>query len=202
MRSYQIFAGLDPEQAEQMLARLAEKAPAMFMQALAAASAALKARPIYFQRQPFPKRAQAVRRTLSRVSANAIADEVLAVYFLECRKELLVEWLDGVGVEHKDGTLVADAPAQPAEKKLRAAVESFRAGDDPDRDLLLRAFAAQDAIEWPILDALLAGVERAAAAEPAAPEQAPAQQPRTEKKTAKPKAGKAKTAARRARKPS
>jgi hypothetical protein len=204
MRSYQVFAGLDPEHAEQMLARLAEKAPAMFVQALAAASAALKARPIYFQRQPFPKRAQAVRRTLSRVSANAIADEVLAVYFLECRKELLVEWLDAAGVEHKDGTLVADAPAQPAEKKLRAAVESFRgAGDDPDRDLLLRAFAAQDAVEWPVLDALFVGGEPAAAAEPAAPERAPAQKPKTEKaKAEKSKAEKPKTAARRARKPS
>jgi hypothetical protein len=190
MRSYQVFAGLDPQHAEQMLTRLAEKAPAMFLQALAAASAALKARPIYLQRQPFPKRAQAVRRTLSRVSANAIADEVLAVYFLECRKELLTEWLDQVGVEHKDGTLLADAPAAPAEKKLRAAVEGFRAaGDDPDRDLLLSAFAAQDAIEWPVLDALLGGGQPAAAAAGATekPEKAPT----------KPKA-----AARRARKPS
>jgi hypothetical protein len=158
MRSYQVFAWLPPEHAEQMLARLAEKAPAMFLQALAAASAALKARPIYLQRQPFAKRAQAVRRTLSRVSANPIADEVLAVYYLECRKELLIEWLDLLGVKHKDGTLEADAPPPPAEKKLRDAVAGFRAAsDDADRELLLRAFAAQDAIEWPVLDALLAG---------------------------------------------
>jgi hypothetical protein len=158
MRSYQVFAWLPPEHAEQMLARLAEKAPAMFVQALAAASAALKARPVYLQRQPFAKRAQAVRRTLSRVSANTIADEVLAVYFLECRKELLIEWLDLAGVKHTDGTLEAMAPPPPADKKLRDAIDRFRAGgDDADRDLLLRAFAAQDAIEWPVLDALLAG---------------------------------------------
>ncbi len=162
MRSYQVFAGLAPQHAEQVLARLAEKAPAMFVQALAAASAALKARPVYLQRQPFAKRAEAVRRTLSRVSTNTIADEVLAVYFLECRKELLIEWLDLLGVKHKDGTLEADAPPPPADKKLRDAVDRFRAaGDDADRDLLLRAFAAQDAIEWPVLDALLAGPEAA-----------------------------------------
>ena len=170
MRSYQVFAWLPPQHAEQMLARLAEKAPAMFVQALAAASAALKARPVYLQRQPFAKRAQAVRRTLSRVSTNTIADEVLAVYFLECRKELLIEWLDLAGVKHKDGTLEAMAPPPPADKKLRDAVDRFRAaGDDADRDLLLRAFAAQDAIEWPVLDALLAGPQAAAptAASPA-----------------------------------
>ncbi|MFI5216308.1 MAG: hypothetical protein ACHQ3O_07180 [Candidatus Limnocylindria bacterium] len=173
MRSYQVFAGLAPQHAEQMLTRLAEKAPAMFVQALAAASAALKARPIYLQRQPFAKRAEAVRRTLSRVATNAIADEVLAVYFLECRKELLVEWLDLTGVKHKDGTLEADAPPPPAEKKLREAVERFRAaGEDPDRDLLMRAFAAQDAVEWPVLEALLASPEAAAAPAKSAPAKA------------------------------
>lgn len=190
MRSYQVFAWLPPQQAEQMLARLAEKAPAMFLQALAAASAALKARPVYLQRQPFAKRAEAVRRTLSRVSTNTIADEVLAVYFLECRKELLIEWLDLLGVKHKDGTLEADAPPPPAEKKLRQAVDSFRAaGEDADRELLLRAFAAQDAIEWPVLDALLAGSQ--AAAPPAAP---PASKPQDAP-------ARTKTAPRRARKP-
>ena len=183
MRSYQVFAGLPPQQAEQVLTRLAEKAPAMFVQALAAASTALKARPVYLQRQPFAKRAEAVRRTLSRVATNAIADEVLAVYFLECRKELLVEWLDLLGVKHKDGTLEADAPPPPADKKLREAVDRFRAAaDDPDRDLLLRAFAAQDAVEWPVLDALLTGSE-----------------PVAEKSTPAP--AKSKPAPRRARKP-
>jgi len=176
MRSYQVFAGLGSQHAEQVLTRLAEKSPAMFVQALAAASAALKARPIYLQRQPFAKRAEAVRRTLSRVATNAIADEVLAVYFLECRKELLIEWLDLLGVKHKDGTLEADSPPPPSEKKLRGAFESFRAaGDDPDRELLLRAFAAQDAVEWPVLDALLASPEPAAAkAEPAPAKAKPA----------------------------
>jgi hypothetical protein len=192
MRSYQVFAGLAPDHAHELLKRLAEKAPAMFVQALAAASAAMKARPIYLQRQPFEKRADAVRRTLSRVATNPIADEVLAVYFLECRKELLVEWLDLAGIEHKDGTLAADTPAQPPEKKLREAVERFRgAGEDRDRELLLRAFAAQDAIEWPALDALLASPGAApppsAAAKPAPkpaakPATRPAAKPRRARK--------------------
>jgi len=187
MRSYQIFAGLAPDHAQAVLRGLAEKSPAMFAQSVAVASAAMKARPIYLQRQPFEKRAEAVRRALSRVSTNSIADEVLAVYFLECRKELLVEWLDAVGLEHQDGTLKADAPPAPSEKKLRDAVERYRgASDDRDRELLLRAFAAQAAIEWPVLDALLTGAPLpetppappAAAAAAAEPARKPAAKPR------------------------
>lgn len=156
MRSFQVFAAMSPEEAERMMKVLSKEAPAMFRQAVDAAAVSIKARPVYLRRQPFEKRAAAVRRSLARIMANPVADELLAVYFLECRKELLLEWLDLLGLKHEDGTLEEDSPDQPAETDLRAAVEKYRAaGDDPDRELLLRAFAAQSAVEWPVLDALL-----------------------------------------------
>ncbi len=157
MRSHQVFASMSAERAAQMLAPLARQVPSVFAQALAAASAALKARPVYLLRQPFAKRAEAVRRALSRVASEPVASEVLAVYVLECRRELLVGWLDTVGLEHEEGTLESDAPPPPADAPLRSAVDAFLAvDDDPDRRLLLGAFAAQDAIAWPVLDELLA----------------------------------------------
>ena len=63
------------------------------------ASAAMNARPVYLQKQPFAKRAQAVRRAISRVAANPVAEEILAVYLLECRQELPVESLDTLPLE-------------------------------------------------------------------------------------------------------
>lgn len=156
MRSYQIFAAMTPERAEQMMKTLADKAPGMYAQAVAAASISMKARPKYLQRQPFEKRAAAIRRSLSRVATNPVADELLAVYFLECRKELLTEWLDLLGLEHEEGSLKDDEPSEPEEQKLAASLETYRAADDdPDRELLLLAFAAQAVIEWPRLDAAL-----------------------------------------------
>ena len=81
---------------------------------------------------------------------------MLAVYFLECRKELVIEWLDTLGLEHDEGTLKEDTPEAPKPAALKKAVKAFHsAGDDPDRQLLLSSFAAQSAIEWPDLDALL-----------------------------------------------
>jgi hypothetical protein len=158
MRSYQVFAAMKPERAVSMLRLLSKESPGMFRQAVDAAAVAIKARPVYMRRQPFEKRAEAVRRCLSRVVANPVADELLAVYFLECRKDLLVEWLDTVGLAHEDGALEEDAPAEPAPDALGKAVDDFLgADDDEDRDLLLRAFAAQQAVEWPALDARLGG---------------------------------------------
>ncbi len=158
MRAYQVFAFMTAERAAQMMRVLAEQAPEAYEQALVAAGASLNLRPVYLKRQPLDRQASTVRRAMCRVGSNAAAEELLAVYFLECRKELLLEWLDAIGLEHEDGALTDQAPEQPAERKLRSSVEKFRsAGPDADRDLLLRAFASQTAIEWPTLDALLEG---------------------------------------------
>ena len=64
--------------------------------------------------------------------------------------------------EHEDGTLKAEQPPQPAENELTASVQAFLAADDDrDRNLLLRAFSAQSAVDWPKLDAFLDAQETA-----------------------------------------
>jgi hypothetical protein len=154
MRSYQVFARMTRERAAQLMAVLAEEAPAVYSQAVAATSAAMKCRPKFVMRLPADRRADMVRRTLARVPANHLAEEVLATYFLECRKELLTEWLDALGLEHDEGLLKDDNPPAPAKKRLEKAVRDFLKGDDgEERELLVRAFAAQSAIDWPDLAA-------------------------------------------------
>jgi hypothetical protein len=155
MRSYQIFAAMTPDRAVAVMSGLSEHAPQMFRQALLAASASMNARPAYVLKQPFEKQVGSVRRALSRVAANGVAEEILAVYFLECRKELLLEWLDLLGLKHEDGILEADSPAAPGKAELEKARNTFCGVDDDDRSLLLSAFAAQSAIDWPDLEALL-----------------------------------------------
>ena len=163
MRAYQVFSRMSDAEAARFLGVLAEKAPAFHAQALGAAAVAMRARAQYLMKQTHEKRAEAVRRALARVAASDVAEELLAVYFLDCRKDLLVEWLDALGLEHEEGALKADAPASPDAAKLAKTVDAFRAAAKPDgepadrweRELLLRAFAAQTAIDWPPLESLL-----------------------------------------------
>ncbi len=156
MRPYQIFAAMAPERASEFFRTIADESPEMFAHALSAAGAALKSRPAYLRKLPFERQAGSVRRALARVAADAVAEEMLAVYFLECRKALLAEWLDTLGIDHDGGRLKEDAPESPADGVLEKAVAEFRGKEEnPDRELLLLAFAAQASIEWPALDALL-----------------------------------------------
>lgn len=156
MKANQIFAAMELDHATEVFRKVKETSPTTFQHATAAACGALKIRPVYMNKQPFEKRVSSVRRALSLVVAGPIAEEMLAVYFLECRKDLLIEWLDLTKTEHEDGTLKAEQPPEPAEAELAASVQSFLAADDDrDRSLLLRAFSAQSAVDWPKLDALL-----------------------------------------------
>jgi hypothetical protein len=156
IRAYQIFAAMSPEDSESLLREVAEKSPGSFTQAVYAAAAAFKSRPQFLAKQPFAKRASMVRRALARVSTNPVAEELLAIYFLECKNEVLVEWLDALGIEHEEGSLKEESPAEPPTAKLQEVVKDFRGdGGSFERELLLKAFAAQDAIDWPSLDELI-----------------------------------------------
>lgn len=159
MRPYQIFAAMSPERGRAVLKTIGDEAPGALVQALGVTCSAMRVRPVFLTKQPPEKRLDLVRKTLSRVSSDELAEEMLAVYFLHCRKALLIEWLDAVGIEHEDGALKSDRPAAPDDAKLAEAVARFRQADEEaaraDRELLLRAFAAQSAVEWPALDRLL-----------------------------------------------
>lgn len=147
---------MSPEKCEALFAAIAEESPETVQQTVVAAAAALKFRPKYMFKQPLPKRIASVRRALSRVQSSQLAEEVLAVYFLKCRLELLTEWLDLVGLAHEEGILTDEEVTCPDASKLAKKVDEFRAAsDDDDRDLLLQTFSAQGAIDWPALDALL-----------------------------------------------
>jgi hypothetical protein len=79
---------------------------------------------------------------------------MLAIYFLECKRDMLVEWLDTLGVQHEEGSLKEENPTEPDAEKLQLTIKEFCGKDDDlDRALLLKGFAAQDAINWPLLDA-------------------------------------------------
>ncbi len=156
MRAFQIFASMSSEQNAALLEKVAESSPITFRSGMAAACEVLKVRPVYLKKQPFEKKASLIRRTLSRVTSNTLAEEFFAIYFLECRKDLLVEWLDALGLEHEDGTLSDDEPAAPDAGALEKTFREFLARDeDTDRPLLVKAFASQAAIDWPALDALV-----------------------------------------------
>lgn len=161
MRPHQIIAGMDQEQFDGIMGAIAEESPEAVKSTTVAAAQILRFRPKFLLKQPLPKRLKSIRGAMSRMTANDLAEEILAVYFLKCRLPLLTAWLDAMELEHEEGILTQDEVPCPEKDVLEAKVAEFRGqgasdGSEADRDLMLRVFGAQAAIDWPTLDEIVA----------------------------------------------
>lgn len=158
MRAHQIIAAMSQERFEGLLGKLNEENPDVIKGTTIAAAQVLKFRPKFMMKQPPAKRMKSVRQAISRVTANNLAEELLAVYFLKVQLGLLTEWLDLMGLEHEEGVLTQEEVPCPEAGELKSKVDRFLSaeGDTDDRALLVQVFSAQSAIDWPALDEILA----------------------------------------------
>jgi hypothetical protein len=158
MRSNEIFSRMTTEQAAAFLDEVKREAVPVAQMALVAAAQAFRLRPQFLKKQPPLRQAEWMRKALGRTVGAPLAEEVLATYFLEHHVGLLKEWLDLLGIPHEEGQIQAESLDNPGKERIETAVSKFRQGDQAERrELLLRAFAAQSAVDWPELEALLPG---------------------------------------------
>ena len=156
MRPHQIFAAMPQEKFDQVLGKLGDESPEAVRNTTVAAAQILKFRPKFLLKQKPEKRMASVRQAMGRATANDLAEELLAVYFLKCRLELLTEWLELMGLEHEEGILTQEEVPCPDQAELEAKVGEFRGADeDDDRLLLLQVFSGQASIDWPALEAMV-----------------------------------------------
>ncbi len=177
--STDVFRTMTPDECLSFFQSLRDELRPLYRQAEVVSASVLRVRPVYLAQQPFPKRIEMMRRALSmRVNAEP-AGEILAAFILEKHAAELIELLDLLKIEHEDGALKGSAPAEPDAKLVKSAVEKFRKGENPSlREVILKAFAGQPAIDWPQLDSLVFGAPAAPAAPAAAPAAAkPASKP-------------------------
>lgn len=179
-QSIDVFRTMTSEECNKFFQVMRDDLRPLYRQAEVVAAAALRVRPVFLGKQQFPKRCEMMRKALSlRINADATS-ELLATFFMEKYAKDLGELLDSFKIEHEEGALKGPSPAEPDEKTIRSVTEKFQGGPDATmRRLLLKAFAAQSAIEWPKLDRLVFGeaVEVKAAPPPAAKRGAPPSEP-------------------------
>ncbi|MBZ0268770.1 hypothetical protein K8I85_11480 [bacterium] len=161
-QSNDVFRAMTEEEAQVFLQEMRDELRPVYRQLERAAAETLRLRPVFLGKQPWPKRSGMIRKAMAlKVNADAAA-EILAAFFMERYADDVAELLDALGVEHDEGVLKEMNPEQPAEDKLKKVVQEFPAGKNAaQRSLLLKAFAAQGAIDWPALDALVFDLEGA-----------------------------------------
>jgi hypothetical protein len=163
-QSTDVFRSMTDEEAEALFREMRDELRPLYKQAERVAADTLRLRPVYLGKQPLPKRSRLMRKALALKPNAESAGEILAAFFLERYGDDLAELLGALGLEHEDGVLKDQAPEAPAKTKLKKVAKEFPQGENALlRGVLLRAFAAQSAIDWPDLDALVFPAEEAKA---------------------------------------
>ncbi len=132
----------------------------LYKTTLAAVAEARKLRPVFLERQPRPQRHTAMLASLARPSLDAVTGNLLRNWLLKKHKDMLVDFLDALGIQHKDG-VVEDLPESMDDAKLAPAVEKLLEKYPHEVvAVYLHAFNEMNEVEWANLNKMLEGDKR------------------------------------------
>ena len=155
MTAHEIFSGLTPAEAHELLESLLEANKPAYKGVLQATATRRKLRPVFLERKPRAERHQWMQGVLGQPANEELSLEVLQNWLLGSQRGILGDFLDACGIEHQEG-LIDDIPAQPARDKVDAGVEAIAAKHSPLAvKVYLNLFQPEGAGAWPDLDALL-----------------------------------------------
>lgn len=156
MRNYEILREVPEDERIDILDGLLKTEKDGYKAAVNALAPIANVRPVFVMRMPPPKRHAWLSRQLCRKSGDSVAGNVIQFWLAGPKKEMLIEFLDSLGIEHKDG-IIDDLPEnEPDKKPLESAVDSLLAKHPPSHvRLYLHAFLAMDDTPWPTLGEIL-----------------------------------------------
>jgi len=160
LTSHEILGFMSPGLATEILVYAYESDKPLYRTVIAAVAEARKVRPVFLERQPRPQRHATMLATLSKPSLEIVTASLLRTWLLKKHKELLIDFLDKLGITHKEG-VVEDLPPTMDDAKLREAVDAVLAKYQPEVvAVYLNAFNEMNEVEWPNLKAMLESDKR------------------------------------------
>lgn len=155
LTSHELLGFMSPSLALDILTYTYESDKPLYRATLGAVAEARKLRPIFLERQPRPQRHATMLTTLARPALDLVAGNILRVWLLKKHKQMLIDFLDALGIPHQEG-VVEDLPAAMDEAKIRAAVDALLGKHPPEVvAVYLHAFSEMNTVGWPPLKTML-----------------------------------------------
>lgn len=155
LKSHELFGFMSPALANEIITFADESEKPTYKATLSAVANARHLRPVFLERQPRPQRHATMLATLNRPALDLAAGTLIRAWLVKKHKALLVDFLDALGIEHKEG-VVEDLPATMDDAKLKAAVEALLAKHPPEVvAVYLNAFNDMNEANWTNLKTML-----------------------------------------------
>lgn len=155
LAAHEIFGFMSPALALEIVDYLHASEKDVYRSALQAVAEAKKVRPLFLERKARSERHREIAEALAKQRLDVVALNVLQTWLLKRQGAMLVDFLDALGIAHKNG-LLEDLPETMLDEKLNPAVDGLL-GKYPRETVAvyLRAFNDLNEVRWPTLTAML-----------------------------------------------
>ena len=161
MKAYQIFQNLSPELAREVFHYLRTEQREVYQSAVASLAGQRKLRPVFIQRKPPEQQYAWLAKTTKLKSTDEIDQHLLQLWLLKAHQAMLIEFLEGVGIEHDGEGAADDLPDSLDAKKLAKTVDAMLADNDPELvTTYLYTFQLQTETGWQEITDLIASDDR------------------------------------------
>jgi hypothetical protein len=155
LTSHELFGFMSPALANDILNFAYESDKPTYKATLNAIAQARHLRPVFLERQPRAQRHVTMVSTLSRPGLDAVAGGLIRAWLVKEQKAMLVDFLNALGIQNKDG-VVDDLPAAVDDAKLKSAIEALLAKHSPEAvAVYLNAFNDMNEANWANLKTML-----------------------------------------------
>ncbi len=155
LTAHELLGFMSPQLAAEILEYAHQSEKELYKATLAAVAQARRVRPVFLERQPRAERHVTMLSTLTRPALELAAGGLLRGWLLKKHTALLADFLDALGVPHKDGVVEA-LPETMDDATLHSAVEKVLTKHSPEVvAVYLHAFYEMNEARWPNLKTIL-----------------------------------------------
>lgn len=155
LTSHELFGFMPPALAADILEHAHTNDRDLYRATVTAVANARKVRTVFLDKQPRPARHAGMISYLSRPGLELAAGTILRGWLLKAHKSLLADFLDGLGITHKDG-VVDDLPDSVDDAKLKSTLDTLLAKHPADVvKVYLHSFNHMNESQWKNLEGLL-----------------------------------------------
>lgn len=160
LKPYELIGFMPADLSADILTWAYESDKAGYKAAVAAVAQARHVRPVFLEKQPRAQRHAGMLATLARPSLDTASDAILRAWLLGRHGALVADFLNALGIAHKNG-VVEGLPPEVAEEKLKEAVEAVLAKHRRELVIVyLHAFNGVNGANWKPLATMLEGDSR------------------------------------------
>jgi hypothetical protein len=153
--AYELFGFMSPSLANEIIEATFVSNKELYKATMAAVAEARKVRPVFLERKPRTERHKDMIDVLGRPRMNVAAGALIRGWLMKNENAMLVDFLNSLGIEHKEGA-VEDLPKAVEDEKLRAAVQLLLEKHPREKvAIYLNAFKEMNEVDWPNLKGIL-----------------------------------------------